>query len=192
MSVQYQAALGVTGAWKGTSRDKIYDQLGWEILHDRRNFRRLAQFYKIMNNLTPSYLRDPVPDPQIHLFGPRSTNVLPAIPYRNDRFKSSFYLDAVDKWNNVGVEFRSIAKLSDFKFSYLEIIRPPKTDIFNVHNPYGIERIFQLRVGLSPLKAHKKSHGFGDVESDICLCGDGAEDSIHFYALFFRFLEPPF
>ena len=27
-SIQYRAALGVTGAWKGTSRDRIYEQLG--------------------------------------------------------------------------------------------------------------------------------------------------------------------
>ena len=30
-SVQYQAALAITGAWKGTSRIKIYEQLGLEI-----------------------------------------------------------------------------------------------------------------------------------------------------------------
>ena len=179
-SIQYQAALGVTGAWKGTSRDRIYEQLGWESLHSRREFRRLTQFYKIMNNLTPQYLREPVPDPQMHLFGPRSTNVLPPIPCKTDRFKSSFYPDSVEKWNDVGVEFRSIAKLSDFKSSYVQLIRPIKKDIFNVHNPDGIKRIFQLRVGLSPLRAHKKSHNFGDTESGVCLCGGGAEDTMHF------------
>ena len=52
-SLQYQSALAVTGAWKGTNRDKIYEQLGWETLHNRRESRRLTQFYKIMNNLTP-------------------------------------------------------------------------------------------------------------------------------------------
>ena len=31
-SVRYSAALSVTGAWKGTSRDKLYDELGWESL----------------------------------------------------------------------------------------------------------------------------------------------------------------
>ena len=152
-------------------------------MHKRREFRRLTQFYKIMNNLTPQYLREPVPDPRMHLFGPRSTNVLPPIPCKTDRFKSSFYPDSVEKWNDVGVEFRSIAKLSDFKSSYVQLIRPIKKDIFNVHNPDGIKRIFQLRVGLSPLKAHKKSHNFGDTESDICLCGGGAEDTVHFLLL---------
>ena len=31
-SVQYSAALAVTGAWKGTSREKLYEELGWESL----------------------------------------------------------------------------------------------------------------------------------------------------------------
>ena len=54
---QYQAASAVSGAWKGTNRYKIYEELGWESLGQRRFFRRLTQFYKIMNNLTPEYLR---------------------------------------------------------------------------------------------------------------------------------------
>ena len=48
-------------------------------------------------------------------------------------------------WNNIGVEFRSIVKLSDFKTSVLEIIRPPKKDIFELHNPDGIKRIKSLK-----------------------------------------------
>ena len=56
----------------------------------------------------------------------------------------------------VGVEFRSIAKLSDFKSALLKLIRPTKKEIFDLHNPDGTKRIYQLRVGLSPLKAHKK------------------------------------
>ena len=45
-SLQYQAALAVTGAWKGTNRGKIYEELGWESLHNRRMFRRLTHFTK--------------------------------------------------------------------------------------------------------------------------------------------------
>ena len=29
-SVQYSAALAVSGAWRGTSREKLYAELGWE------------------------------------------------------------------------------------------------------------------------------------------------------------------
>ena len=30
--IQYQCALAITGAWKGSSLNKIYDELGWESL----------------------------------------------------------------------------------------------------------------------------------------------------------------
>ena len=60
-SVQYTAALAVTGTWKGTSREKLYQVLGWESLYLRRWSRRLFMIYKIINNLMPDYLRDPIP-----------------------------------------------------------------------------------------------------------------------------------
>ena len=30
--IQYQAALTITGTWRGTSRNKMYEELGWESL----------------------------------------------------------------------------------------------------------------------------------------------------------------
>ena len=44
--IQYEAALAITGAWQGSSRSKIYDELGWETLFDRRKFRRILQIQK--------------------------------------------------------------------------------------------------------------------------------------------------
>ena len=52
-SVQYSAAFAVTGSWKGTFRDKLYGEFGWESLRSRGWSRRLTLFYKIINNLTP-------------------------------------------------------------------------------------------------------------------------------------------
>ncbi len=54
-SVQYQAGLIVTGCIKGTNRVKLYTELGWESLDDRRIFRRLSLFYKIKKHETPTY-----------------------------------------------------------------------------------------------------------------------------------------
>ena len=44
-SVQYSAALAITGAWRGTSRQKLYAELGWESLSSSRWSRRLTLFY---------------------------------------------------------------------------------------------------------------------------------------------------
>ena len=46
-SIQYNAATIVAGCWKGTSKEKLYNELGWETLNDRRHFRRLTLYYKI-------------------------------------------------------------------------------------------------------------------------------------------------
>ena len=59
--VQYQAALAITGCWHGSNRAKLYEELGWETLSDRRWSRRLIQLYKIRNNMTPRYLSKNLP-----------------------------------------------------------------------------------------------------------------------------------
>ena len=179
-SIQYQAALAVTGAWKGTSTEKIYKELGWESLHHRRCFRRITQFYKIMNNLTPQYLLDPIPMPRRHLFGRHSTNDLYEFRWRTKRFVRSFYPDSINCWNELGPEIRSIERLSTFKTTLIQTIRPKRCSIFNIHDPDGIRYIYQLRVGLTPLRAHKKRHCFKDTPDDVCRCGNGVETTEHF------------
>ena len=57
-SVQYNATLIITGAIKGTCRDKIYQGLGLESLADRRWSEKLIFFHKIILGLQPSYLQN--------------------------------------------------------------------------------------------------------------------------------------
>ena len=176
---QYQAALAVSGTWKGTNRDKILEELGWETLDHRRFFRRLTQFYKIMNNLTPEYLKVPIPPLHGHLFGCRSTNVIRPISCRTERYQNSFFPNGVTSWNDIGPELRGSKSLSAFKKNILNIIRPKKRSVFDIHDPNGIRWIFLLRVGLSPLKSHKKAHNFLDTPTDKCTCNQ-AETTSHF------------
>ena len=57
-SIQYEAARIVTGAWKGTSRDKLYKNLGWESLQERRIMRKLCLVYEVLDTKFPNYLYD--------------------------------------------------------------------------------------------------------------------------------------
>ena len=52
-SVQYNTALVITGCFRGTSREKLYQELGLENLSERRWNIRLLFFYKIINDLAP-------------------------------------------------------------------------------------------------------------------------------------------
>ena len=60
-SMQYNAALAITGAIRGSSREKLYQELGLESLKQRRWFRKLCYFFKITKNQSPKYLFDKIP-----------------------------------------------------------------------------------------------------------------------------------
>ena len=49
-SIQYNAALVITGAIRGTSKEKLYQELGFKSLQSRRCFRKLSLFDKIIKN----------------------------------------------------------------------------------------------------------------------------------------------
>ena len=60
--VQYNAALAITGAIRGTSQTKLYHELGLESLKFRRWMRRLCMFYKIKILKLPEYLYYLIPN----------------------------------------------------------------------------------------------------------------------------------
>ena len=60
-SVQYNAALAIAGAISETSKEKLYQELGFESLKDRRWLRCLSYLYKIVNTKQSAYLYDLIP-----------------------------------------------------------------------------------------------------------------------------------
>ena len=58
---QYSAALAVTGAWRGTSKQKIYNKLGWETLYHCRWYRIFCHFYSLRKSKAPDYLYSEIP-----------------------------------------------------------------------------------------------------------------------------------
>ena len=129
-SVQYSAALAVTGAWRGTSREKIYPELGWELLSSRRWGRRMILFYKTMNNITPLYTKEPIPPPQhLHYFL-RTQDVIGRLGGRTEKFQSSFYLNCISEWNKHDPEIRNVTSIGMFRTKLLSIIlRNPSLEV---------------------------------------------------------------
>ena len=72
------AALAVSGAWRGTNTDKLYEELGWEILYYRRWYRRLCHFYKLRNNQRPLYLYSEIQQERTFHHNLRRANVYEA------------------------------------------------------------------------------------------------------------------
>ena len=182
-SVQYSAALAVTGTWRGTSREKLYAELGWESLSSRRWSRRLMLFYKMINNLLPEYTLDPVPQLQQPHYCLRNQDVIGRIWARTEKFKSSFYPNCLAEWNELDSEIRLAPSVGIFKKKLISIIRPPAKSVFGIHDPIGLSYLTQLRVGLSKLCFHKFKHNFRDSINPMCPSNDGIETTEHFLLL---------
>ena len=76
---------------------------------------------------------------------------------------------------------RSISWSFDTRKNYIsKLIRPIGKSIFGIFDVMGVRYLFQLRLGLSPLRAHKWNHHFRDITSNKCMCNNGIEDTSHF------------
>ena len=182
-SVQYSAARAVTGTWKGTSREKLYAELGWESLSSRRWSRRLILFYKFINNLAPKYTTDPIPPQRQSRYSLRKQDAIGRIRTRTERFQSTFYPHCLSEWNKLDQEIILAPSIAAFKTKLLSKIRPLPNSVFRIHDPTGLSYLTQLRVGLSKLNFHKFKHNFRDTINPMCPTNDGIEDTEHFLLL---------
>ena len=60
-SIPYNAAVAFTRAIRGTSKEKLFEELRLESLQHRRWYRKLCCFYKILKDQSPKYLFNIIP-----------------------------------------------------------------------------------------------------------------------------------
>ena len=85
--VQFNTALAITGAIKGTSRDRVYRELGLESLAERRWSREICFFHKIINGLLSVYLQSYISYCGEGVYRTRSANKR-TILYKNKKYLS--------------------------------------------------------------------------------------------------------
>ena len=149
-------------------------------MSDRRSSRRILQVHKIVNNKTPSYLKEKLPTNRRHHIRGIDPNTFNDIHCRTERYKKSFFPDAITSWNIFISHFSKMPSYNVLKSHVASFFRPNKKSIFGIHDSTGIRYLYQLRLSLSPLRSHKKRHNFIDTPSDLCLCTEAIEDTNHF------------
>ena len=120
------------------SRSKLYEELGWESLSDRRWCRRILQIHKILNIKTPSYLHLKLPCRRRPLYRLNIEKNLYEIRYKSSRYMNSFFPDGTKTWNNVIGNFPNILSINILKGHILSLIRPEKKYIFNIQDQIGL------------------------------------------------------
>ncbi|MCH2390413.1 MAG: reverse transcriptase family protein, partial [Nitrospinales bacterium] len=162
--IQYQAGLVISNCWKGTSRVKLYKELGWESLSQRRVGRRFALYHKILNNHTPMYLKNHIQD-----FTPRT-----------ERFSKSFFPFCAENWPSIPDSLKQAPSPAAFKNAYKKEFIPSKIGYFGIQDKFGVRLLTKIRVDCSDLRDHRFNHGFVNCPSPLCRCGLADETSEHF------------
>ena len=93
---------------------------------------------------------------------------------------NSFFPDATASCNIFIKRFDDVPSFDILKKHINTFYRPKTKSIFGIHDPVGLQYLFQLRVSLSPLRSHKCCHNFADTPSEMCLCNQGIGDTSNF------------
>ena len=159
--VQYNSALGITGAIKCASRRGLYNELSLESSESRRRLRHICFLHKVISNGLPAYLYKLLPK-KSHQYITRNRNVIATYQCRTDTFKFSVFPWTITECNKIDIKIRN-SPYSVFQNYLLHKIRPKPSPLYNFHNPSGIKLLTRLRSGLSNLNEHKFNHNFDET-----------------------------
>ena len=127
--VQYNAALAIIDAIGGTSRDRIYNELGLESPSDRRWYRRMIFFYKIVNKTAPKHLQSYLLPQALDEYSIRSAkkNLLTPLPSRTLSFSNTFFPYCISEWNKLNGNLRNANSIYKFKNYLTKFIKVKET-----------------------------------------------------------------
>ena len=171
-TIQYNAALAITCATRGSSREKLYQELGLETLQQRCWYRKLCCFYKILKSQSPKYLCSIIP---IHImsYRTRKCNKILSINVKLDFLKNTFFPSTIIGWNKLDLKIKTSESIKTFTKRILSFIRSSPNSTFNSHDLKGKKLLSRLRLGLSHLRQHKFKNSFQDSLNPFCSCGKG-------------------
>lgn len=178
-SVHVEAARIITGGTKLCSIEKLFADLGWDCLQERRNKQKLVIMYKMIYGITPNYLTELVP-PLVREGNPyrlRNSNNIELLHANTNLYFNSFLPSTIRSWNNLPVEIQQADSLQSFKFNLNRNLKsPPK--YFYAGTRKGQILHARLRMDCSSLNSHLYRKNIVDTPS--CTCGE-FESSYHFF-----------
>ena len=174
-SVQYDAALAITGAIRGSSREKLYQELGLESLKSRRWYRKLCLFFKLKKNKHPSY------HPSYQHGLPETITTSLYLMLNMNISETLFFhpllLSGISSIITFEIRNRLVLSKNKSLNSSDQVLIVRLMCII----PMELNYLTRLRVGLSHLREHKFRHNFQDSLDPFCNCGRHIETTIHFF-----------
>ena len=170
-SIQTEAARICTGATKLCSLDKLYKEIRWESLAERRKKHKLIAMYKIINDISPEYLKSLLPDQTLNQsnYNLRTRENFITVPAKTQLYYNSFFPVTIREWNNLPSALRNAPTVGQFKSKLNNSVGKPPPYYYLGERKSQIQHT-RLRLGCSSLKLdlHRKNI----VDCPNCICGE--------------------
>lgn len=183
--VQRRAAILCTGAFKRSPTHLLLSDVGWDSLSNRRKNAKVILMYKIVNGLTPPYLRELIP-PQVQSTTPyplRNRRNYRIPPTRTQLSHHSYIPASLRQWNELDPDLRNSRTLHSFKYKIKSKFKKhPLVKAYSTSFGPCSKYLTQIRLGLSKLKAHLFS--FNIIPDPICpYCPNNVHETSCHYLL---------
>jgi len=180
--IQRRAALICTGAFKRTGSILLLKEIGWQQLNTRRTKAKLILLYKIINNLSPAYLKDLLPN---LVRDATNHNLRHGNDFRIPRTRltctsSSFIPSTLRLWNTTDPGIKNSTSLSSLKHK-LKHKKEFLVSVYSFHSGYVSRMHTQIRLGLSKLKGHLFTHNIIDDPNCINCDHQIIENPCHYF-----------
>ena len=185
--VQRTAALICTGAMRRTETKLLLNFLGWEDLSSRRKVTKIVYFYKIVDNLTPVYLKRKIEFNDKVRYSLRTSNYQQLKPKycRLVGYKNSFFPECIKVWNSLPENVKKADNTCIFKKRINDslgekIDRRSTSHIKHFHDGFFGTFLTQVKLNLSPVRAHLFKYNI--IDNPFCpACGDEIETAMHYF-----------
>ena len=141
--------------------------------------RKLCLFYKIKNNLTPTYLKDIIPKNvgSRSNYNLRNANNISVPSARLRHSYNSFIPSSIRLWNNIPDIERNRPTLQSFK-SYIKVVQPVAPSYY----AFGIRKfnIIHTKLRYMTSQLNYDLYRFHLKDSPACHCGNECENVHHF------------
>ena len=168
--IQLEAGRIVSGTTTLVEINKLYAELGWIKLSDRRSLHKLFLFFKMENGLTPQYLSDLIPARvgDVSAYNIRNSENYVLIHSHTRSYAESFLPSTIRAWNKLPESFKSASTLPEFKRMLTKENRKFQNTKYYAGDRFSQILHTRLRTECSSLNQHLFRRGL--IPSPNCMC----------------------
>ena len=112
-TIQYNAALAITGAIRSFFMEKLYQELGLETLQQGRWYRNLCCFYKIPKSQSPKCLYSIILTHNMS-YRTRQCNKIPSTNVKLEFSKNIVFPSTIIEWNKLEWKIKNSKSIENF------------------------------------------------------------------------------